>query len=274
MRNLLKADLFRVLKTKIIYISMIVAVGLPLFIAGVFKLTDAAANALVMEAGEEAIESSGMGDTLIANTFSPIFSFSFVFAIFPVIVILMDLGNGTIRNKVIHGYTRHQIFAAHFIVTVIYGLILTSLSAATNGICAALFFGVSPISAEMIHVYILYYVTGFLGTLLTASIGCGLALSFLNAGAIILTVVLTLFLSYLGTILEIVLNWQKVLHPEYYLSFLPTYFPSFLARINLTYQTTQGIEPFMIVEAVAGTLILSGAFYALGTFVFNKRDFK
>ena len=272
MLNLLKADLFRVLKTKIVYISMIVAVALPLFIAGVLALTEAATVAMV-EPGAQPV-SSGMGDTLIANTFSPIFSFSFVFAIFPVIVIMMDFGNGTIRNKVIHGYTRHQIFAAHFIVSLVYSFILTALSAVTNGVCAVAFFGVSPVTAEMIPIYILYYVIGFMTSILTAAIGCGLALSLLNAGAIILTVITHLFLSYLGTILNLVLSMNKVANAKYFLSVLPTYFTSILSSVNMTYQTTEGAELVLIVEAILGILVLAGGFYALGTFVFNKRDFK
>ena len=272
MLNLLKADFFRVLRTKIVYISLIVAVGLPLFVAGLLKLTDAATTAMIGP-GEQEV-TTNMGDTLIANTFSPLMSFSFVFAIFPVIVIMMDFGNGTIRNKVIHGYTRHQIFAAHFIISLIYSFILTSLSAATNAICAAAFFGVSPISTNMVPIYVLYYVVGLLGTVLTASIGCGLALSLLNAGAIILTVITHLFLSYFGTILELILRWQQVSNPEYVLNFFPTYLPSSLASFNMVVPTAEGVEPWMIVEAVFGILVLSGAFYALGTFVFNKRDFK
>ena len=271
MKNLLKADLFRVLRTKIVYISMIVAVGLPLFISAILKLTDAAASSMDPSASEMA---SGMGDTLIANTFSPIFSFSYVFAVFPVIVVMMDFGNGTIRNKVIHGYTRHQIFAAHFIVSLVYALILSSLTALTYGVCALALFKVNPVSAEAAPVYVLYYVIGLLGSVLTASIGCGLALSLLNAGAIILTVAATLFLSYLGTLLDLLLRLQKVTNPENYLCFLPTYFISNLSSLNMPLQTTQGIEPWMVVEAILGILILSGAFYALGTFVFNKRDFK
>ena len=271
MKNLLKADLFRVLRTKIVYISMIVAIGLPLFISAVLKLTDAAASSMDPTA---ASVSSGMGDTLIANTFSPIFSFSYIFAIFPVIVVMMDFGNGTIRNKVIHGYTRHQIFAAHFIISLVYAFILTSLTAATYTICSVAFFGVTKVASEMIPIYIMYYALGLLSALFTASVGCGLALSFLNAGAIILTVIATLFFSYLGTILSIVFNLAKVSNPEYILCFFPTYFTSMLSSINLAYQTTEFIEPGYIVEAIAGILILSGGFYALGTFVFNKRDFK
>ena len=132
----------------------------------------------------------------------------------------------------------------------------------------------NPVSAEAAPVYVLYYLIGLLGSVLTASIGCGLALSLLNAGAIILTVISTLFFSYLGTLLDLLLRLQKVANPENYLCFLPTYFISNLSSVNMPLQTAQGIEPWMIVEAIVGILILSGAFYALGTFVFNKRDFK
>ena len=276
MINLLKADFFRVLKTKIVYISLIIAVVLPLFVDGVFALTEKA-TASMMEAslgpGEEAT-SLMMGETILGYTFSPLMSFSFVFAIFPVIVILNDFVNGTIRNKVIHGYNRHQIFAAHFIVCLVYSFILTALSAATNAICAAAFFGLTPVTAEMLPVYVLYYVIGFLGTLLTASIGCGLALSLLNAGGIILTVVSVLVLSYLGTIINLILVFQNVSHTEYFLSFFPTYFINQLSSVNIPLQSTEGLDPVLVVEAVAGILILSAAFYVLGTFVFNKRDFK
>lgn len=271
MGNLLKADLFRVLRTKIVYISMIVAVVLPLFIAGVMALSNAAVADLVPP-GEEVVTTS-IGDTLLGYTFNPIFSFSYVFAVFPVIVIMMDFGNGTIRNKIIHGYTRHQIFAANFIICLVYSLILTSLSAATNTICATAFFGVSPVSTEMLPVYLLYYVIGFLTSLITASIGCGLAMSLLNAGAIILTVISTIFLSYLGTILELIFAWRQVSNPEYILSFFPTYYTSTLSTF-IQYQSNPGIEAVLVAEAIAGILIISGGFYALGTFVFNKRDFK
>lgn len=72
MGNLLKADLFRVLKTKIVYISLIIAVGLPLFVAGVMALSNAAVADLVPP-GEEVVTTS-IGDTLLGYTFNPVFS--------------------------------------------------------------------------------------------------------------------------------------------------------------------------------------------------------
>ena len=121
MINLLKADFFRVLRTKIVYISLIVAVGLPLFIAGTFALSGVGAYT----PEETEMMKYTYGNMLMTAPFSSLLSFSFVFAIFPVIVIIMDFGNGTMRDKIIHGYTRHQIYAAHFIITFAYVFLLT-----------------------------------------------------------------------------------------------------------------------------------------------------
>ena len=268
MLNLLKADLFRVIRTKIVYVSLILAVVLPFFVAALLWLTETAAASL-----EPSMEMEPLGDTLIANIFSPTLGFSYIFAIFPVVVILMDFGNGTIRNKVIHGYTRHQIFAAHFIVSLIYASVLTSLVAITYTLCGFLMLGVQPIGLEMIPTYLLYYFLGFLGTLMIAAIGCGLALALSNAGAIVITVLGILALNYLGTIFELILTWAQVSDVEYYLSFFPSYYTSILSNC-MTYRFEDGIRPFLIIETVLGIFLISGGFYALGTFTFSKKDFK
>ena len=271
MINLLRADFFRVIRTKLVYISLIVAVALPLFINGVTYLTYAATASMVPP--EEATAITGLGDSMFNQTFSPLMSFSFVFAVFPVIVIMMDFGNGTIRNKVIHGYSRHQIFAAHFIVSLLYALLLTALFVGTNVLCSTCMLGISKIPAEMISTYVAYFLIGFLGVLLIASIGSGLALSLTNAGAIVLTIFAVLFFNYAGTILDLILRWQGVEKTEYALSFLPSYLTEQLSQF-MTYQTVPSFEPILYIEAVAGVLIISAGFYALGTFVFSKRDFK
>ena len=271
MVNLFKADLFRVLRTKIVYISLIVAAGLPLFMTGVFALTDLAASSLTDPSATTV--TTAYGDTLLSNTFSPVMSFSFVFAIFPVIVIMMDFGNGTIRNKVIHGYTRHQIFAAHFLMTLLYAFVITAVYVVINTICAVFILKVSPIDSSMVPIYLIYYLVGFLGVVLIAAIGCGLALSLLNAGAIILTVVGVLFFNYMGTLLELVLHLNHVSNPEYVLCFFPSYFTTYMSTM-MAMQISTGVEVWMVLEAVTGIALISGGFYALGTFVFHERDFK
>ena len=260
MRNLLKADLFRVLRTKIVYISMIVAVVLPIFMAGVFLLSGTA------DLEEIEIVKLLYGNMLFTGTFSSLLSFSYIFAIFPVIVIMMDFGNGTIRNKIIHGYTRHQIFAAHFIISWIYVFVLTVLYASTMTACACLILKVGEFDVASC---VYYFVIGLVGTLISASIGCSMALSFANAGSILLTVVGRLLFDNLNLIVLLIFNANGMADSQvakHVLSFFPCYVTGQLGSTI--------IEPVMFVEALCGILILSGAFYALGTFVFNKRDFK
>ena len=260
MGNLLKADLFRVIRTKIVYISLIVAVGLPLFMASVFLLTGAA--------DLEGIEMAKLvyGNMLFTGTFSSILSFSYIFAIFPVIVIMMDFGNGTIRNKIIHGYTRHQIFAAHFIVSLLYVLVLTVLYAGTTTACSFLILKVGEFDVASV---VYYFIIGLVGALISASIGCSMALSFANAGSILLTVVGRLLFDNLYLIVALIFNSNGMENnqvTQHVLSFFPCYVTGLLSSTI--------IEPVMVIEALCGILILSGGFYALGTFVFNKKDFK
>ena len=270
MFNLLRADFYRVLRTKIVYISLIIAVVLPAFIATVTGLTEMAARSLYPE-GMEPV--TGIGDSLLAQTFSPVMSFSYIFAVFPVIVIMMDFGNGTLRNKVIHGYTRHQIYAAHFIVSLTHIAAITLIFAATN-VIGAIALGISDVPNELISTYVLYYLIGFLGVVMVASLGCCLALSLGNAGAIVITVLGTLFLTYLGSIIGLILQLNEVTGMEHFLCCFPSYFTEQLSSSVLYSTEAPNIDPMNAVEAVLGVLGLSGGFYALGTFVFSKRDFK
>ncbi|MBO4703884.1 MAG: ABC transporter permease [Bacilli bacterium] len=271
MINLLKADFFRVLRTKIVYISLIIAVILPLFIAVVNGLTAMATASLY----SEGYEPSPAGDTLLGNTFSPVMSFSYIFAVFPVIVIMMDFGNGTLRNKIIHGYTRQQIYAAHFIVSLIHITAITLIFVTTN-VVSALVLGISEVPADLISAYLVYYLVGFLGVVMVASLGCCMALSLGNAGAIVITILGTLVLTYLGSIIGLILRLNDVTDMEHFLCFFPSYLTETLSSY-LLYPTPSDIphiEPMYIVEAVSGVLLLSGGFYGLGSFIFSKRDFK
>ena len=267
MVNLLKADFFRVLRTKIVYISLIIALVLPIFVEGVTALTEAAVTSVDPE-----FATPGLGNQYLVGSFSPIMGFSFIFAVFPVIVIMMDFGNGTIRDKVIHGYTRHQIYAAHFIVSLVHSAAMTTIFVVTN-VLGSLMLGIE-IPSSFVTTIIIYYAIGSLNILLIASIGCGLALSLSNAGAIVLTIFSVLFFNYFGSILGLILQWNEVSNAEYILCFFPAYFTEMLSSDVLYYPEPQNHDLILYIGAVLGMLIISGGFYALGTFVFAKKDFK
>lgn len=272
MINLLKADLFRVLRTKIVYISLIIAVVLPLFIALVNGLTEMAVRELEREVDPNVVFANGIGDSLLTTTFSPLMSFSYIFAVFPVIVIMMDFGNGTLRNKVIHGYTRHQIYAAHFIITLMHVTAMTLIFATTN-VVSALVLGISEVPTSLIPVYLIYYFVGLLGIVLVASLGCSLALAIGNAGAIVLTIFGVIALNNIGSIIGLILQLSEVNNADNFLCFFPSYYIDSLSNYMM-YKAEVSIDPLHVFGAVAGVLTIAGAFYALGTFVFNRRDFK
>jgi ABC-type transport system involved in multi-copper enzyme maturation permease subunit len=268
MINLLKADLFRVLRTKIVYISLIIAIVLPLFICLVNGLTELAVRSL----DPEMTYPYGVGDSTLVSTFSPLMSFSYIFAVFPVIVIMMDFGNGTLRNKIIFGYTRHQIYAAHFIVTLTHVGAITLLFTLTN-VVSSLAFGISPVPASLIPTFLIYYFVGFLGIVLTASLGSCLALALGNAGAIVLTIFGVIILNNAGSFIGLILKLSEVSGGDNFLCFFPSYFIDSLSNYML-YKVEVEIDSLHLVGSIIGVLALAGAFYALGTFVFNRRDFK
>ncbi len=268
MINLLKTDLFRVLRTKIVYISLIIAVILPAFIVLVNGLTGMAITSIEPAAAANL----KMGDSLITSTFSPLTSFSYIFAVFPVIVIMMDFANGTLRNKIIHGYTRHQIYASHFIVILIYVSVITILHALTN-VIGAFILGVSEVPSSIVSAYLIYYFVGFLGVIMVTSISSSLALSLNNAGAVVLTIICVLFFNYVGNILGLIFQLNHVDNVYNLLCFFPSYYIDSLSTY-MSGKTEPTLEGINIIGSVSGVLIVSGAFYALGTFTFNKKDFK
>ena len=116
MLNLLKADFFRILKTKIVYVSLIIAFVLPLLMSGLVA-------GVVGLIGYDDPETASAATQLISNqlliqtTFSSTQNFGIIVPVFTVIVIMADISSGTVRNKLIYGYKRHEIFASHFITS-------------------------------------------------------------------------------------------------------------------------------------------------------------
>lgn len=109
MRDLLKADLRRVLKDKLVIVLLI--------IAGVFAITTPLLYKLIFEFLDmgELLEMEGLGlqmtaKSLFFTSFSPGNNFGLILPILVAIIICRDFSNGTIRNKVICGKSRSIIY--------------------------------------------------------------------------------------------------------------------------------------------------------------------
>jgi len=136
MKNLLKSDFYRARKDKVLLIGFIVSIGLVI----ISLLLTKGLNALAekeMEGAGAMLTTSGIsawsnGVSVMGNTAQ------MIAPIFITIFFVKEFTDRTIRNKLIIGYTRSQIFFSiiivHFVISLIYlfgaslvGLILGTL---------------------------------------------------------------------------------------------------------------------------------------------------
>ena len=125
MGKLLKVDFKRVLKDKLFLIMCILAAvfGLitPLLTGGI--------SILIGEGGETAVEMLGLPSTAQSSFFQAMMFGSDMSLIAPIllaIILCKDFGSGTVRNKLIGGYSRTQIFFSMYLVctVVLFGVVL------------------------------------------------------------------------------------------------------------------------------------------------------
>ena len=136
MKNLLKSDFYRARKDKVLLIGLIVTIGLVIFSLLITKGLNALAEGEIEGAGT-LLTTSGLaawsnGVSVMGNTAQ------MLAPIFITIFFVKEFNDRTIRNKLIIGYSRSQIFFSiiivHFVLSLIYlfaasfiGLLLGSL---------------------------------------------------------------------------------------------------------------------------------------------------
>jgi len=262
MRNLLRADFFRIFKHKLSLVSLIIAVVFPVALAGIFF-----GLKKLLTFGDADVETDlGMllnAHAVVSSTFSFTNNFGIVMPIFATIIIMADINSGTIRNKIILGYSRHKIFASHFLTSLVYCLVLMTVYAGMTVLWSVLFFGKGEITREHAMSLLYFFILGLLLFAMVSVICTSLSLlTFHNVGAIILTLVICMGLG-LATSLISAFDYSKF---EHVMHFIPTFVVNIfqMKEISLT----------MFIEALVGTVAFGGLFYILGTFGFARKDLK
>lgn len=263
MIRLIRSDFYRLLKTKITYISLGIVFLLPIIMAALY----AGLIALLADGDEEAASALGMminARSLINTTFSLTNNFGIVLPVFSVIIIMSDISNGTIRNKIMIGYKRQEIFASHFITTFIYCLVTMGIYAGMTMLWSSVILQTTDLTSSEMISYLYFYVLGFLSLAVIVGIGCCLSLATLNsAGSIIITLVITIILGFVSSLLS-GFDFPEV--TEHILRFIP-----YVVISTISYKE---ITVVMFLEGLGGVLLFAGLLYGLGTYIFIKRDLK
>ena len=262
MKHLLKADFYRLFKNKLALISLIIAAVLPLLTALLFLGLREMLVAMD-PSSKDSVAFVMNARMLISSSFSFTNNFGIVLPVFAAIIIMGDVNSGTIRNKVILGYRRRQIFASHYLVTLAYCLSLIAIYAAMTALWSVVILGANPVSAEHAVSLVYFYILGLLSFAVVSAVATCLSLLTLNnAGSILLTLVFCMGFGLLAQLIG-AFDYSRF---EHVVNFLPNFVVNAFAskEISLT----------MFLEALGGSLVFGGAFYVLGTIGFAKRDLK
>ncbi len=263
MIRLLKADFYRLFKNRLVLIGFIAAAVLPLFLCAIVLLVRFLFG-LIGESYATEAEAMLNARVIISTSFSFSNNFGIILPLFATLVIMSDISSGGIRNKIIAGHKRHEIYFSHFMTTLVYCLLSIAIYAAMTALWAILFLGPNSISGAYVVSYVYFYLLGFAGYIFVASITTSMSLMTLNTPA---AIVLTLALCFAFGMVPQFIGLIDYSPFEHAVSFIPNF-------VVAMAQMKPEITPVMLVEGLAGTALFAGAFYVAGVMRFNKRDLR
>ena len=145
MIRLIKVDLQRVLRDKLIWIACVIAVFFAVSTPLTYFLLFEVLGDALGDVGEMSEMLSGMGVSISAKSqfftsFSLINNFGLIFPVLLAIVFSKDFGQGTMRNKIISGHSRNTVFFSAYTSCLITTLAVMLAQATLTMLVALIFF--------------------------------------------------------------------------------------------------------------------------------------
>ena len=274
MSRLLKADLYRVLKSRLTMIALILAFAFPVVMVLLYVGIRAMAGL-----GEDVFGSSMLfnANTVIGSAYSLTNNIGLVIPAFAGILVCADYSNGTLRNKIIAGNRRTEIYLSHLLVSILFTVAIITIYAAMTTALSLLLLPFNRDPSMQLGREIFYFVAyGTMTFVFIATVSTLLAMTLRSiAPTIIFTLVLAMVLLAAGSVLSLV-DYSDY---QYLVYFIPTFGANFF---NLSSGSLFGILSSSAEQSVATIFaegMLSYLFFgavntAIGLLVFNKRDIK
>ena len=208
MSNLLKTDLRRVFKDKLFLIICIIAAGFALITPFLYKIIEVIINTALDDAeSNELYESMFYSKTLFTSAFSSTNNFGLILPILVGIIICKDFSFGTMRNKIISGNSRKNIYLSLFLtITIIMTVIIVIYALVIFAIGSLLFdYSTQPFTSKDISYMFSTLLFEILSYILIAAILTFYCVSIKSGGlSIVLFVATSLVFSLLGGVLSII----------------------------------------------------------------------
>ncbi len=253
MRSLLKADFYRVIKSKLFYTAIIISVLAPIIIValyfGLYSLVD-----------EENVKSTFSAVAVYHSSFSVSNNVGIVVSVFSAIFVVYDITTGTLRNKIINGKNRFKIYCSHLIVSSLFNLFIIIIYSSFTLLFSLIFFNKNFNFNADTKTVIYFVITGFVSFMFVATLTTLFALV---TRSLPLTILLTILLTMLLSIGLGIVSAIDISNFKYLIYLIPTY-------SNLVMPTTNEIFICGLISyAIFGTINV-----VVGMIVFKLRDIK
>ena len=273
MKRLLKADLYRVLRSRLSLIALILAVAFPALIVFLY--------AGIGWIGGLAEDFPGgslfSANFVIGSTYSLSNNIGLVVPAFAGILVCMDHSNGTLRNKVIAGNRRSAIYLSHLIVSILFSVVVITIYAAVTAALALLFFPFNTDPSRNLGLEILYFVAnGTMSFVFIATVSTLFAMTMRNvAPTIIFTIVFSMALTALNSVIMLV-DYT----PYKYLVYFIPMFGGNVFNLNggglfgLLIPTVDASRELVFAESMLSYLFFGAVHTVIGLILFQKRDIR
>lgn len=261
MNNLLKADLYRIVKSKLFLIICIITAGLPLLTVliyfGVSKIS------LLVSDFADFGGVTFTGRQLISESFVLSSNMGLILPIFITIFIAMDISNGTLRNKLIAGKSRPAIYFSHLVSACAVSGVLILVNVLIFMALACLVFGYGyPIDQAEVVQIVYFLITGVFTFFFSASVSTAITLSIKSsAPAVIISTLVGMGISIVSSLVH---SADPELNKTWF-CLIPTYTNTgFLG----------GFGPTSFLLGILSLVVAMGVMTAGGLAIFLKGDVK
>lgn len=265
MKNLLKADFFRLFKDKSALVGLIITAALSV-ISVVFLY-------LVFEFLMEIPEGTPgipiyTGEVMMKSAFQASNNAGMILAIIIGMIATKDFSHNTVRQKTIYGHKRTNIYLSQLITVVVYAAVVMVINAVISLVLGSIFFGYTT-SGFVVNdiLYILYALgMGILLYIVMASLVMMIAFLTKSTG---LTVVISIGLSFFITIIFTILMYTGGANDivKFFMNLMPD--QHFLWYLNSRWMSLEQLA--YSIGASLGYILL---FTLIGIKSFNKTDIK
>lgn len=272
MKRLLKADIYRVLKSRLTLIALILVLAFPVLIVFLYVGIRALSG---LDADMGGMDMLFNANSIIGSAYSLTNNIGLVLPAFAGILVCMDISNGTLRNKIIAGNRRAEIYLSHLIVSILFSVVMITIYTAMAAGLALLFFPFNTDPSMDLGREILYFIaTGTMSFVFIATVSTLFAMTFRSvAPTIIFTIVLSIALMAINSVLLLV-DYQPYRYAVYLIpSFTGNFFNlnsfSLTGLIAQSEETSRGL---MFAEGMLSYLFFGIVNTVLGLLLFKKRD--